>query len=454
MNQGKDVKVQLEESDREDETESTSQATETEADVQQTKDGSDEQQKIVETSFFFQKYANWVLLLCLLAAVWFQFVPGILVSSFLLFLSFFIGTWTKQSLKKIESTLKLLNSRVFVNQQFHLEANLFNNKWLPLIWLEWELPKRKEIIFGDRENGSNLVRFLWILWYQRVKWTISGTASKRGVYDLGQVTIRSGDAFRFAETEKQLDLNAQLIVYPKLIPVLPPTLRPSMQWEMKGKQGGFIEDPLMINGIRDYQAGDELRRFNGRASARTGRLQTNVYKPVVAEQITIYTDCSGFEIDESAFTDPMEMEKVKVKKAEEFEAYLSVIASVAVKYHEQSFKIGYGSNSLSYQGQKMNNISPTSDLHPLLDQMAMSTHRVVRCASTLGELVHNGMGSSPLFIFCNQVTKEHYLWFEQYKQKLTTVRFFYRNESKYAQKLNAERIEKLLFASRNVAKGS
>lgn len=417
-------------------------------------EGTREQKKTINSSYFFQKHVIWVLLSFLILGIWFQFFPLVLITTFLIFLTYFITAWKNQSLKKVQPAFELSKTRLFAGEDFQIKASIFNDKWLPLIWLEWELPRSKGVMIGDEHQNNYLIRFLWLQWFQKVNWEIEGKALKRGVYQLGQVILRSGDGFRFSEIEKMHDLKTPIYVYPKLVAVHVPAFRPSMQWEMKGKNGGFLEDPLKVSGIRDYQPGDEMKRFNGRASARTGKLQTNVYQPVVTEQLMIYGDVAGFVIDR-VYEDQNEQTKYRLKQEELFESFLSVIASIAVEYHEQGIRLGYASNALSYKGKKINPIPPKQELLPMLDILAKSSQRVPQQKDhLLNELLHKGMLSGPLFIFCETVSKKHVLWYEQHKQKLTDVHFFYQSKSKYGEKLRATPINSFFSAADTAAKGS
>ncbi|OLO36314.1 hypothetical protein BTR23_15685 [Alkalihalophilus pseudofirmus] len=411
-----------------------------------------------ETSLLFERYAIWVLIVFLLIGVWFRFVPLIIVSLFLVLLSFIIIVWKNKALNSVQTSIELSKTRIFVEEEFEIKASVYNDKWLPLVWMQWELPKSNGILLGEtKESKAYLIRLLWLLWYQKVNWTINGQGLQRGVHEIGQVTLRSGDGFRFAETKQTYQLQGTIYVYPKLIAVSVPAFRPSIQWGAKGKQGGFIEDPLLVNGIRDYQAGDEFRRFNWRASARTGKLQTNVYQPVVTERVLMVIDVQGFVIDYSAYEDPKQLKQYVANKIATFEWLLSVIGTVAVKYKERGIHIGVSSNVLNHTGQKMNTLPPSANLTPFLDYLASVTQRMgVQTLRMLDELLHEGRFSSPVFIFCDYITKEHYFWYEQNKQKLTEIVFYYREETEYAVKLatRAKSLESFLPTSRLQLKGS
>ncbi|MTI83251.1 MAG: DUF58 domain-containing protein [Firmicutes bacterium] len=383
-----------------------------------------DQPKSPETSLLFERHVIWVLLALLLVAIWYRFVPLIIVDTFLIFLSIIIMAWKNMSLKRIEPALQLSKSRLFPGDEFLIHASVYNGKWLPLVWLEWSFPPNIGISFGDEKDDTCAIRFLWLLWFQRVKWTLNAKALQRGVYNIGQVTLHSGDGFRFAEIEQLHSLDGKLYVYPQLVPVHVSGFRPSMQWGVRGKQGGFIEDPLLVIGTREYQPGDELRRLNWRASARTGKLQANVYQPLLTEQLLIYIDVQGFVINETA---------------DAFERFLSVIASVSVKYREKGISIGFASNGLNYGGEKMPFILPGTNLTPLLDQLAQITQQVrIHKMAALNEMLHQGQLHIPLFFFSHHIDENHYLWYQQYKHKLSEVCFYYKNETEYANKLAAK----------------
>ncbi|HHV64193.1 MAG TPA: DUF58 domain-containing protein [Peptococcaceae bacterium] len=389
-----------------------------------------------ESSFLFLPQAIWVFLFCLAAGVWFRFIPLIVVSVFLIFLYIIINMWKKLALKNIKPKLLLSKSRLFAGEKFEIKASVYNDKWLPLVWLEWSFLPQSGIKIGDEQGEASTVRLLWLLSFQKVEWVLEAKTLKRGVYDLGQITLRSGDGFRFAEQERVHCSPGMIYVYPELIPVDASGYRPSKQWGVKGTQGGYIEDPLLITGIREYQAGDELRRLNWRASVRTGKLQTNVYQPVVTEQLLIFVDVQGYVINEQAFEDQLKQKEYRRQKVEAFERFLSIIASVAVKYNEMGISLGFATNAVDYKGEKMDGVLPGPSLTPFLDQLAKITQVVGSPKmKALDRIMTKGKLTIPLAIFCYEVTEQHYLWYKQTKSQLAEVSFCYQQKSLYAEHL-------------------
>ena len=405
--------------------------------VDENNSGEKQEAPSIKTSIFFGKYAIWIWTGFLLAGVWFSFTPLIAVSIFLLLLSVLTFFWKERSLKNLTPELRVNKSRIFAGEQFHAEASLKNNKWLPLIWVEWEFPNKNEVIWGEAKQEKYIIRFLWLLWFQKISWSVKGEAAKRGVYHIGNITLRSGDGFRFSEKEISCSLHHQLYIYPKLYPVTVPEFNPSIRWQVKGRQGGFLEDPLIINGIREYQPGDEWRKFNWKASARTGKMLTNIYQPVVTKQVLIFIDVKGFYVQLNEEGDKLrELIKLARKKQEEFEYLLSIAASVGEAYHQKGIQVGCYGNAINYLGNKQQYISPAAEITPFLDSLAELTYRVgTGQKQVLDHMLYAGMMADPFMIFCETITKEHYQWYELHKHEVPLLGIYYLSESEYSQKL-------------------
>src|SRR5699024_1975421 len=255
---------------------------------------SSKENRLEETSIIFQPFIVGILGLSLLVAIWFKMFMLIGIISFILILALFIYTWNKLSLKNISISWDVPTNRIFYGEHFDVNIAIKNDKWLPLVWLEWEFQPSDLVGWGEKNNLHHIVRLLWIPSYQKSEWSFRGKALHRGVYPIGKITVRSGDGFRFSETVKMFHQQQNIYIYPQLIPVLVPPFQLSKQWEVQGKRGGVLEDPLMINRIRDYEPGDDFKKFNWWASARSGKMLTNVYQPIISKQLMIYVDVSGF----------------------------------------------------------------------------------------------------------------------------------------------------------------
>ena len=140
-------------------------------------------------------------------AVWYRNPPLIAVCVFLLLLNALILYWRRGALARLEPALALDGERCFAGDAFTVRASLLNGKWLPLVWLEWEFPATSGIAWEEDKRERYVIRFLWVMWHQRLSWTVRGHALRRGVYPLGRIVLRSGDGFRFSESEKNVDMH-------------------------------------------------------------------------------------------------------------------------------------------------------------------------------------------------------------------------------------------------------
>ena len=96
------------------------------------------------------------------------------------------------------------------------------------------------------------------------------------MYDAGSVALTAGDLFSIVRGERQLETDCRIVVYPRILSddELPD---PAHRWLGDAVVKRWImPDPFLVNGIRDYRAGDSVRDVHWRASARTGELRVKV----------------------------------------------------------------------------------------------------------------------------------------------------------------------------------
>ncbi|MFQ5871387.1 MAG: DUF58 domain-containing protein [Candidatus Geothermarchaeales archaeon] len=98
----------------------------------------------------------------------------------------------------------------------------------------------------------------------------------KGHYVVGPLVLRSRDPFGMNLKETRVQAEAVLVVSPRIedlrrVSILPRRTRPSLG-HVRAKAAGLGTDFWTI---REYQAGDELRRINWKASARLDSLLTN-----------------------------------------------------------------------------------------------------------------------------------------------------------------------------------
>lgn len=113
-----------------------------------------------------------------------------------------------------------------------------------------------------------------------LKYRVIGT--KRGDHHLGPTTVEFKDIFAKSFNTREYNTVDFITVFPSILPhgeIDKSILQP--YGEIKNRLPIF-EDLTKIQGIREYQSGDEIRKINWKISARHDKLYVNYYNPSVS----------------------------------------------------------------------------------------------------------------------------------------------------------------------------
>jgi uncharacterized protein (DUF58 family) len=112
----------------------------------------------------------------------------------------------------------------------------------------------------------------------------------RGYFQIGPLTLESGDLFGLHRRFRVLTEPTFLLVYPRIVPLLGYDIasrRPIGDVRLSHR---LYEDPTRIAGVRPYEAGDPLNRVHWRATARTGMLHSKIHEPSTLSGATVLLD--------------------------------------------------------------------------------------------------------------------------------------------------------------------
>lgn len=123
----------------------------------------------------------------------------------------------------------------------------------------------------------------------------------RGVYAIGPGDAWFMDPVGWREGSLRLPGQAELIVYPRLLPpdeLGQPGERPLGS---RPRAGWLYADPLQVVGVRPYEPGDPYRQVHWAASARTGSLQVRrclpAHEPAVALFVDLHAGPNAWGVD-------------------------------------------------------------------------------------------------------------------------------------------------------------
>jgi uncharacterized protein (DUF58 family) len=154
---------------------------------------------------------------------------------------------------------------------------------------------------------------------------------RRGYYQLGPTLLETGDLLGLHRSFRIANQPSYITVLPKL-KVLEgveiSSRRPMGELRVEDR---VLEDPTLMSGLREYQAGDPMNRVHWKATARTGVLHTRVFQPTCVQGAMLLVD-----MHES--TNPQRHEPVRTDLS------VTAAASIAHWLYQSSQPFGLVSN--------------------------------------------------------------------------------------------------------------
>ena len=222
--------------------------------------------------------------------------------------------WGLHSLVRVEVTAQGGHPSLFAGEEVSLGYTVVNDKLLPLTWLELcqDLPlngcmeplegfERYELSHMERneeEDSPNALyrkRLAFLMSWQEVSWQTTWAARRRGIYQLGALTLRSGDGFGLSQTEARRPLSnpPTFVIYPRRVEV---DCSPFLKNLWNGQTGsqGYFEDVTVMKTVRDYRPGDNWKRIDWRLAARQQGLQVREYETIQPRTLHFIVDGASF----------------------------------------------------------------------------------------------------------------------------------------------------------------
>ncbi len=180
-----------------------------------------------------------------------------------------------------------------IGERVPVEVTITNTGGLPVPWLlvedllpQYALDKRFPRI---KIKGKRLqIAMLRSSATLEMKYQIE--CRMRGYFQIGPLTLESGDLFGLHRRFRVLTEPTFLLVYPRIVPLLGYDIasrRPIGDVRLTHR---LYEDPTRIAGVRPYEAGDPLNRVHWRATARTGALHSKIHEPSTLSGATVLLD--------------------------------------------------------------------------------------------------------------------------------------------------------------------
>ena len=192
--------------------------------------------------------------------------------------------WAGRMLKHL-AVSRIMLDRAFPGEQVAVKLTFKNLSYLPVPWLLFNetLPTTLATPPFLRE-----VTFLKGKASQSVEYSLR--PRQRGYYEIGPLLLESGDLLGLTGRVTGRIEPAQLIVYPKVLPLAQLRLPTHSPQVVLATPTPLFQDPSRITGVRAYIPGDNPRQIHWPASAAVGQVLVKQFEPAIARDAAIFLD--------------------------------------------------------------------------------------------------------------------------------------------------------------------
>ncbi len=269
--------------------------------------------------------------------------------------------WRLHALDRLHYIREFHYTRGFPGEETDVKLTIENNKLLPISWLRvsdtWPNavgPQNQEILAPSHIPDQGLLVNLYSLrWYERISRSYRIAFRKRGIYQIGPLSLEGGDLFGLYEKHEQRPQSDYLVVFPEMLPLQHPQLRAEDPFGNRRSPKPLFEDPNQPIGIRPYLPEDGFRRIHWPATARTGELQVKIFQPVSARTVVICLNVST-ELQFWLGYSPAILEQL-----------VKVCATLAYQGVEDGYAVGLFSNGCLAHSDQPFRIQPGRSPHQL-----------------------------------------------------------------------------------------
>ncbi len=190
--------------------------------------------------------------------------------------------WSRSMVNGLEVDVFRRTQRVSQGQPLEGRIILRSTSLLPKVWLEVEDPAsvpghtaKRVMTLGSRGVDA---------------WNYRTPTRRRGVYELGPVTVTARDPFGFFRFSRTFGQIETVLVYPNA-PELPNFYIPPANLPGEGRFRRRTHNVTPnVAGVRAYEPGDSYNRIHWRSTARTGELMVKLFELDPASDIWIVLD--------------------------------------------------------------------------------------------------------------------------------------------------------------------
>ncbi len=297
----------------------------------------------------------WVLVLGFLIGIALRMPWLVFFSTCMAIILLVSRYWNTHSLDHVSYKRFFRFRRGFPGEPLNLAIEVENAKRLPVNWLKVEdrwpygvgPVDRNELIMTHTPESGNFINLFSLRWHQKVRRNFEMVFTKRGLYEVGPVTLESGDPFGMMRSTIEQERPEFLTVFPEILPFNPLTFQAEDPLGEQSTRKRLFEDPLQPMGVREYQPDDDFRRIHWPATARTGELKVKVYTPISARVMMVCLNVSTtarpwLGTFPKTFEQLIRVAATTISNAVEQGYSVGLISNGSVAHSDQPFKVPPG----------------------------------------------------------------------------------------------------------------
>jgi uncharacterized protein (DUF58 family) len=174
--------------------------------------------------------------------------------------------------RRLEVVRELSDARIFLGETITVTLRIKNPTGMPVPWLQFIESRPAQMA------SEPFCRIVTLSPNQSITERYSLFGNKRGRYEVGGITLQTGDPFGMAGMVQRLDDTQRFTVYPKVSPLTDLGLPARLPMGDLATRRRLFEDPAWLTGTREYVPGDSLKRIHWNATARTGELMVKQFR--------------------------------------------------------------------------------------------------------------------------------------------------------------------------------
>lgn len=175
---------------------------------------------------------------------------------------------------------------------------LTNQKLLPLPVVEIDFHMDRRLQFADGQNASlsdqSYRRDVFALSVnQRITRRLEFQCAGRGYFQIREAGFTARDLFLTRKYLSSSPQNTSFYVLPRPVPSEQIQIPFSRVMGTLLSRKKIYDDPFEFAGLRDYSRGDPMKYVNWKATARAGKLLTNLHESTLSQRVILLLDLEG-----------------------------------------------------------------------------------------------------------------------------------------------------------------